>query len=62
MNAYDYPTIVLALQQAITERLEVLESTCYHLKADHNQTTVARAQRLQLIAVRDFIEMKAKTL
>jgi|TARA_B110000914_G_scaffold220336_1_gene230248 hypothetical protein len=62
MNAYDYPTIMIALNSAIDERLEVLNSTCYALKADHNQTTIARAQRLQLMAVKDFIEMRSKTL
>ena len=62
MNAYDYPTIMIALSSAIDERLEVLNGACYNLKADHNQTTIARAQRLQLMAVKDFIEMKSKTL
>jgi|TARA_R110000823_G_scaffold20834_2_gene63415 hypothetical protein len=62
MNAYDYPTIMIALNSAIDERLEVLNSACYNLKADHNQTTIARAQRIQLTAVKDFIEQKTKTL
>ena len=62
MNAYDYPTIMISLNTAIDERLQVLNSACYNLKADHKQTTIARAQRIQLMAVKDFIEMKAKTL
>jgi hypothetical protein len=62
MNQYDYPTIMISLCSAIDARLEVLNNTCYNLKADHNQTTVARAQRLQLTAVKDFIEQKSKTL
>ena len=59
MNPHDYPTIVLALRSELDRKISELEATCFDLRADEVSTIAARSRRLQLIAVRDFIEAKA---
>jgi len=53
---------MIALETAVDAKIAELNEACYSLRADHNQTTIARAQRIQLMAVKAFIEMKATAL
>jgi hypothetical protein len=62
MNAYDYPTIVLKLESEIERKIEEFERICYDLKASEEATNQARIRRLQLIAVRNLINLKTHTL
>ena len=61
-SAYDYPTIVLKLQSEIDRKIEGLEQICLDIKSSGDATAQARIRRLQLLAVRDFIDMKVPTL
>lgn len=62
MSQYDYTTRMIALEAAVDAKIAELNEACYSLRADHNQTTIARSQRIQLMAVKAFIEMKVTTL
>ena len=62
MKAFDYATIIVKLESEIARKIEEFERTCCDLKASDDATMQARVRRLQLIAVRDFINIKTPTL
>ena len=62
MNAYDYPNIVLKLQSVIDRKIEEFERICLDIKSGSDATNQARIRRLQLLAVRNLIDMKVPTL
>ena len=62
MNAYDYPTIVIKLQSEIDRKISEFEQVCFDIKSSSEITAQARIRRLQLLAVRDLIDMKSPTL
>lgn len=59
---YDYSGVILDLHKELDRKIVELEATCFDLKATEAATASARSRRVQLIAVRDFLNQKTRTL
>jgi|TARA_R110000764_G_scaffold151862_1_gene239693 hypothetical protein len=62
MTSYDYATLVIELQAEIDRKIKEFEHKCYDLASSDEATFSARTRRLQLIAVRDLLDGKTRTL
>lgn len=58
----DYSGIVLDLCKELDRKIAELEAVCFDLKATEAATASARARRVQLIDVRDFLNQKTRRL
>ena len=58
----DYSGIVLDLCKELDRKIAELEAVCLDLKATEAATASARARRVQLIDVRDFLNQKTRRL
>ena len=61
MNAHDN-SIVFALESELERKIGELEQQCFNPQLDEAATLTVRTRRLQLIAVRDFMNRKQAQL